>query len=237
MRLFSPATLLLVVGVVLLTGGRARGQKNEVGGSLGTVFYTGDMARTWVPANSGVAGMIFLRTFINDHLSLRAAYMGGNLKGSDTAKPVDAFAVARSASFSYFVSEFTGSFEYYFLDFRSKRTRLKFSPYFHGGLGIFAMIGVKERSTTYSTVQVAVPLGIGLTYRPNKLWSVGLEFGTRVLFFDYLDNVSEGDVFNKNYQYGNKYDNDNYHYIGITLSRTLYKIYCPTLPLQKGYRR
>ena len=44
-------------------------------------------------------------------------------------------------------------------------------------------------------------------------------------------------VFDKNYQYGNKYDNDNYYYIGITFSKVIYKVYCPTLPLRQGYRR
>lgn len=211
-------------------------QKREVGFSLGAVYYTGDLAYSWKLPNTGFAGMLMLRNNINDHLSLRVTYTGANVKGSD-ATPVDAFAVQRASSFNIFVSEFAGSAEYYFIDYKSKRAVANYSPYFHAGVGVFGMIGHKERNATFSTVQLAIPLGVGFKYQPDKRWNVGVEFGARILFFDYLDNISEGDVFNKNYQYGNKYDNDNYFYIGVTLSKVLYKVYCPTLPLKQGYRR
>lgn len=213
-----------------------KAQKREVGFSLGAVNYTGDMAHGWKLPNTGFAGMLMLRNNVNNHLSLRLTYTGANVKASD-ANPVDAFAVARASSFSIFVSEFAGSAEYYFIDYKSKRAVINWSPYFHAGLGIFGMIGHKDKTATYSTVQVAVPLGFGFKFQPDKRWNIGVEFGARVLFFDYLDNISEGDVFNKNYQYGNKYDNDNYYYIGVTFSKVIYKVFCPTLPLKQGYRR
>lgn len=230
---FTKITLVLVISGLSL-GSFA--QKREIGFSLGAMYYTGDMARNWVFPNTGIAGMIFLRTNVNDHLSLRIAYTGGNLKGNDN-KPIDAFAAARASSFNLFISEFSGSFEYYFLDYKSKRAVVNWSPYFHGGLAIFGMIGQQNKSATYSTVQLALPMGVGIKYQPDRQWAFGVEFGARVLFFDYLDNISEGDVFNKNYQYGNKYDNDNYFYLGLTVSRIIYKVYCPTLPLKQGYRR
>lgn len=232
-KIFRKKGLLLVLLVFVY--GSLFAQKREVGLSLGAMYYTGDMARTWVLPNTGIGGMVLLRNNINDHISLRLSYTGGNVKGSD-AKPLDAFATARASSFSIFVSEFAGSFEYYFIDYRSKRAVTKFSPYFHGGLGIFGMLGQKNKAATYSSIQLALPIGFGLKYQPDKRWNIGLEFGARVLFFDYLDNVSEGDVFQKNYQYGNKYDNDNYYYVGITISKVIYKVYCPTLPLKQGYR-
>lgn len=214
----------------------AKAQKREIGFSLGAMYYTGDLARNWVLNNTGFAGMVLLRTNVNNHFSLRIAYTGGNLKGSD-AKPIDAFATARASSFNIFISEFSGSFEYYFIDYKSKRAVVNWSPYFHGGLSIFGMLGHKDKTATFSTVQLAIPLGVGIKFQPVKQWTFGIEYGARILFFDYLDNISEGDVFNKNYQYGNKYDNDNYHYLGITVSRVLYKVICPTLPLKQGYRR
>ena len=212
-------------------------QKREIGFSLGAMYYTGDLARGWVLPNTGLAGMVLLRTNVNNHLSLRIAYTGGNLKGNDSTKPIDPFAVIRASSFNIFISEFSGSFEYYFIDYKSKRAVINWSPYFHGGLAVFGMIGHKDKTATYSTVQLAIPLGVGIKFQPVKQWTFGIEYGARILFFDYLDNISEGDVFNKNYQYGNKYDNDNFHYIGITISRVLYKVVCPTLPLKQGFRR
>lgn len=211
-------------------------QKREYGFSLGAMYYTGDLARSWVLSNTGFSGMVFLRSNLSNHLSARVAYTGGFLKTNDV-KPLDAFASARSSSFNTFISEFTGSMEYYFIDYKSKRAVINWSPYFHGGVGIFGMIGQNEKSTTYSSVQATVPIGFGIKFQPTKQWTIGIEYGVRVLFFDYLDNISEGDLFDKNYQYGNKYDNDNYHFIGITVSKVLYKVYCPTLPLKQGFRR
>jgi len=227
---------LLGFVLVSLIWHSATAQKREVGFSLGGAYYTGDLAHSWKLPNTGFAGMLVLRSNINNHLSIRLTYTGANIKASD-ANPVDAFAVARNYSFSIFTSEFAGSAEYYFLDYRSKRAVTNWSPYFHGGVGIFGMLGHKDKTATYSTIQLAVPLGAGIKYQPDKRWNIGIEFGARILFFDYLDNISEGDIFNKNYQYGNKYDNDNYYYVGITFSKVLYKVYCPTLPLKQGYRR
>ncbi len=34
----------------------------------------------------------------------------------------------------------------------------------------------------------------------------------------------------KNYQYGNPNDNDNYYFLGISITRTFYNIPCPTNP-------
>ena len=228
--------ICLLVTLLIISGVDSSAQRREVGFSLGGVYYTGDMAYNWVLPNTGFAGMAFLRTNLNNHLSLRIAYTGANVKGSDS-KPVDAFAAQRASSFSIFVSEFSGSFEYYFIDYKSKRAVINWSPYFHAGLGIFGMLGQKNKSATYSTIQMALPIGVGIKYQPDKRWNIGVEFGARILFFDYLDNVSEGDVFSKNYQYGNKFDNDNYYYVGITFSKVIYKVLCPTLPLKQGYRR
>jgi hypothetical protein len=235
----STRLLFLIAGGLIafnLLANSALAQRREIGFSLGAANYTGDMAHTWKLANTGFAGMLMLRTNMNDHLSLRVSYTGANIKGTDS-QPVDAFATARNSSFSIFVSEFAGSAEYYFIDYRSKRAVINWSPYFHAGIGVFGMLGHKDRNATYSNVQMAIPLGAGIKFQPDKRWNIGIEFGARILFFDYLDNISEGDVFIKNYQYGNQYDNDNYYYFGITFSKVLYKVYCPTLPLRQGYRR
>jgi hypothetical protein len=59
---------------------------------------------------------------------------------------------------------------------------------------------------------------------------VAFEISARRLFFDYLDNISDNDVTLKNYQYGNRFDNDSYFFMGLTLTRTFYDIPCPKSP-------
>ena len=42
----------------------------------------------------------------------------------------------------------------------------------------------------YSQLQLAIPLGFGFKYAIDKLWLVGIEYGMRKTFTDYIDNVS-----------------------------------------------
>jgi hypothetical protein len=224
--------ILAIVG-----SGNSIAQKREIGGGIGGLFYTGDMARGLVFSNVRPAGTVYLRNNINDHVSIKLSFTGGLLQGNDAARPIDAFAATRNASFNIFVSEFAGSFEYYFLNFRSKNAAVNWSPYFHGGIGVFGMLGHQNKNATFSNVQVALPFGLGFRYQYDKRWGFGIEYGIRATFFDYLDNISDGDIYDKNYQYGNKFDNDQYHFLGLTVSYTFYKVICPTLPLKQGFRR
>jgi hypothetical protein len=77
---------------------------------------------------------------------------------------------------------------------------------------------------------MAIPFGGGIKYVLNPKYYLSLEFGVRKTFFDYLDNISDGDPSFKNYQYGNKFDYDSYYFLGVTLTRTFYDIPCPTNP-------
>jgi hypothetical protein len=42
----------------------------------------------------------------------------------------------------------------------------------------------------YSNYQVGIPFGLGLRYRVDKAWTIGIEYGARWCFTDYLDDVS-----------------------------------------------
>ncbi len=211
-------------------------QKKEIGGGIGVLSYTGDLSRNALRNPIKPAATIFYRYNIRDYLSIRTSFIAGKLAGTDT-KPIDAFSVARNSSFDIFLYEFATGVEYYFLDFRSKNAPQNWSPYFYGGLGLFGMLGHQNKTATYSTVQMAVPLAFGIRYRATPKWSFSLEAGIRATFFDYIDNISEGDLFIKNYQYGNSKENDKYYFAGFSLSYTFYNVICPTLPIKQGYRR
>jgi uncharacterized protein DUF6089 len=211
-------------------------QKRELGGGIGVLSYTGDLSRNVLTNPIKPAGNVFYRFNMKDHFSIRVSFLAGKLSGTD-AKPIDAFSVARSSSFNIFLYEFTTGIEYYFLDFRSKKASINWSPYFYSGLGIFGMLGNDSKTATYSSVQLAIPLAFGIRYRATPKWSFSIEAGARATFFDYIDNISEGDLFMKNYQYGNPNDNDKYYSAGVTVSYTFYSVECPTLPIKQGYRR
>lgn len=43
----------------------------------------------------------------------------------------------------------------------------------------------------YKRIQMCIPLGLGIKYAIDRNWSVGLEFGLRYTFTDYIDDVSK----------------------------------------------
>lgn len=204
-------------------------QRSEVGGGFGTFNYTGDLVRFYNFAFSQPAGTIFYRNNISSVISFRASLTAGKLKASDK-RPIDAFATQRNASFNVFLVEGSTAFEYHFLDWRDTRRRLRFTPYLFSGLCLFGISGVPNKTAEYSNVQLAVPLGGGIKYVINPKWYAAAEFGARFTTFDYLDNISDGNTFFKSYQYGNRFDNDIYYFLNVSITRTFYDIPCPKNP-------
>ena len=224
----SLSTILLVTFII--TGKAQITQRSEVGFGLGTFNYTGDLVRSYNFAFSQPAGTVFYRANVSKVISFRASLTAGKLSASDASNPIDAFSSKRIASFNIFLMEVSGVYEYHFLDWKDDRRRLRFTPYLFGGLALFNISGGPAKTVQYSNVQLAIPFGGGIKYVLNPKYYMSLEFGVRKTFFDYLDNISDADVSQKNYQYGNKFDYDNYFFLGVTLTRTFYDIPCPTNP-------
>ncbi len=50
--------------------------------------------------------------------------------------------------------------------------------------------GLLPGTKSYSNVSVCIPMGMGFKYALNRQWSIGLEFGLRLTFTDYIDDCS-----------------------------------------------
>jgi hypothetical protein len=226
--------LLSFIALVMLTTDaktqQILGHRSEIGFGVGTFNYTGDLVRTYDFTTSKPAATVFYRSNISNVISLRTAITAGKIGASDTRNPIDAFATARAASFNLFLFEAAGTFEYHFLDWRDSKRRLRFTPYLFAGAGLFGFSGVGQKSAEYSNIQLTIPFGGGMKYVLNPKYYIAFEFGIRKTFFDYLDNISEGNPSVKNFQYGNSFDYDNYFFTGITLTYTFYDIPCPGSP-------
>lgn len=202
-------------------------QNIEAGLGLGAASYTGDLNPTYDVLSNRPAGTAFFRYFLSDYIAVKGSLVLGNIAASDRPNPTDPFANRRNADFSILFVEAGGVLEYYFLNFRDEKLRQPWSPYFFGGVAIFTMAGHDNVGYNYSNSQPVIPFGAGVRYTIDQRWSVGFEFGARLTFFDYVDNVSQRLTQNKSYQYGNRHDNDWYYYTGFTLSYTFYTIPCP----------
>lgn len=203
-------------------------QRSEVGFGIGTFNYTGDLVRNYDFKYSKPAGTVFYRSNLSNVVSFRAGITAGAIGASE--KPIDAFADQRDASFNLFLFEASTVMEYHFLNWRETKRFVRFTPYLFAGLGLFGISGNDNKTAEYSNIQAAIPFGGGIKYIYNPKWYFSLEFGVRKTWFDYLDDISAGDRRYKNYQYGNPNDNDNYFFLGITLTRTFYTIPCPSNP-------
>ena len=84
-----------------------------------------------------------------------------------------------------------------------KRNSSPFNPYFFLGVGIttykptaelngerFNLRKLQTEGVKYGSVAFTIPAGLGIRYKINDDWAVGLEGGYRLIFTDYLDDVS-----------------------------------------------
>lgn len=204
----------------------ASAQRYEIGLGIGGMSYTGDLTRDYKITDNRLGGVAFFRQNINNALSVRYSLTVGKIQASDK-NPIDVFEENRQTAFNILAVEPSAIFEYNFIDYRHKNSSVKFSPYFFAGVGVLAFFGQEASPQEYSTIQPIIPFGAGIKYDINRQWGFNFEFGARKTFFDYLDNVSIGDTSGKDYQYGNRFDNDMYYFAGISITYRFYSILCP----------
>jgi hypothetical protein len=203
----------------------ANAQLLEFGGGIGVLNYSGDLIRGYKLTNVRPAFSIHHRTNLSKEVSIKWALTSGVLAGSET--PIDAFADQRGFSFTANIAEVSSVIEYHFLDYKHDKSPIKWSPYAFGGVGFTRFSKVEQRGENFSRIQAVIPFGLGLKHLVGKRFSIDTEFGIRRTFSDQLDQISEGDLQVKDYQYGNPNDQDWYYYFGISLSFIIYEIPCP----------
>lgn len=209
--------------VLILICTSVSAQFMEFGGGFGSMNYSGDLVRGYSFSTSSFAGTAFYRMNFSEIFTIRLGATIGNLQASET--PIDPFAIERNHSFSSSLIELSSVFEYHFLDFKTSDSKVNYSPYIFAGFGILRYDAPTDEEV--GRFQFSLPMGVGFKYLIHKKYTIGIEAGARKTFFDYLDGISDGDVTNKNYQYGNPKDDDWYFYSGISFSVILFNVPCP----------
>jgi hypothetical protein len=201
-------------------------QKNEFGVGAGVFNYAGDLMRGYHVENAKPGLIAYYKRNFDNIFCARGSLTGGMLSGTD-AKPIDPFGAKRAGSFQSGLIEAAATVEYNFLDFKAEHVRVRWSPFLFVGVGGFAFFGGNQDLQGSSRIQMNLPFGGGVKYAINQNIVFNFEVGIRRLFFDRIDGYSDGDITNKNYQYGNKYDNDWYNFVGISVSYIIWDIPCP----------
>lgn len=220
-HVFSITIALLAIGPVALA------QKIEIGAGGGVMHYKGDLAPGIRPKFARPGAHIFLRHTPKKTVTLKYSIAIGKLFADDSESD-DAYAQRRNRFFNTRLVELSAVAEYNFFDYRNEKSRKAWSPYLFGGVAVFRFDPVENGSPDYKTTQLALPFGVGIKYVLGGQWNLGLEFGARKTFTDYLDNF--GGELNPTSKFGNGNPNDTdlYTYTALTISYTFYKIRCPS---------
>ncbi|MEI6852933.1 MAG: DUF6089 family protein, partial [Bacteroidota bacterium] len=155
------------------------------------------------------AGGILYRYNITPRWAFKVTALIGGLEGSDAKSKAN---VERNLSFRSYIFEFSPQIEFNFLQYILGDKKHFISPYIFAGASVFNFnpqanlnstwyslhgLGTEGQGTTlegkknpYSLTSISIPFGIGVKISPARFLSLGLEWGIRKTFTDYIDDVS-----------------------------------------------
>ena len=169
--------------------------QHEIGLIGGGSYYIGDLNNRAHFVYSRPAFGVFYRLNKNYRAAYRFGLNYGTLQANDAQHNV-AYQQERSLGFSSTIYEFSSIAEFNFTEYRIGEDKHRFSLFIFGGLSVFYFdlqpsggIGVDEGKKV-SKVQLSVPFGVGVKMNLSKKIGLGIEWGPRRTFTDYLDNVS-----------------------------------------------
>ena len=204
--------LLLLVIFPILFNGALKAQefyRNELGIFGGGSYYIGDLNPSKHFLQTKFACGIVYRYNITPRWALKINALYGGLEASDARSKAN---VNRNLSFKSYIFEFSPQIEFNFLKYLLGDKKHFISPYIFVGASIFNFnpkaqyggswyslqpLGTEGQGTTiegakktYALTTIAIPFGLGVKIAPFKFLSIGLEWGIRKTFTDYIDDVS-----------------------------------------------
>jgi hypothetical protein len=186
-------------------------QNWHVSGRFGFSNYQGDLQdQLLVLSNAKMAASLGLRYDISEHLTARGFFTISTVMGIDRNNKSNELK-KRNLDFHSRILDFELGAQYNIFSLNNKW----WTPYVFAGAGIFNFNpatmtnagdkvflqplstegqGFVSGRSPYSLWQFMIPLGFGAEYAITEDLRVGLEFGYRATFTDYLDDVSKGYV-------------------------------------------
>ncbi len=187
--------------------------RSEVGILGGGSYYIGDLNQMQHFVHSSPAGGLFYRFNINSRLASRTFILFGSVFADDAQSPRTYGGVYknRNLSFSSDILEVGTGLEFNYFPFQIGHKNYRGTGYLFAEIAYFQMnpttnfkgekielrtIGTEGQNTPlnakgyYSKNQISIPLGIGFKYPFTKSFCIGMEYGIRKTFTDYLDDVS-----------------------------------------------
>lgn len=193
----------------------------EVGLLLGGLHYAGDLNERFdVIHNIGPgASLLIQRNSHNTRWGWRNTISAGRFSAADKYSK-DPYTIIRNLSVRTFVAEYSSQVVFNFLPYEiggnTPHMAFPFTPYVFIGGAFYYFNPTAELNGTYyklrfmdtegqgtsiyqrkraAAVQFAIPFGLGFKASLNKKVGIGIEWGLRKLYTDYLDDVSMSYVY------------------------------------------
>ena len=245
-------------------------QKWEVGITGGAMSYTGDLNQNEFYDFNHLAAGGLLKVNLNSYWAVKFGLLAGKVSAADADSRYEE-QQNRNLSFFSPLTEGSLQVELNFFDYGINFGQKRFTPFVFTGISVFSFNpkteldgdtyqlkyfateqDVSDGSEAYSTIALAVPLGLGVKYRLSENLNLIGEFGFRTTQTDYLDDVSQrypnisgmsdDDLIRQQLsdpsltspkigqpgvQRGDFRKKDTYLFAGITLSYTFVRQICP----------
>ncbi len=198
--------------MVGISGFSQQRERAEIGVILGGGNYIGDINPGYNFYNTKpMLGAIYRYNF-NARWVIRASASFGKVGASDADFPDN----IRNLSFESKINEIAAITEFNFFNYKTGSRKHRVTPYLYGGVAVFFMNpkteifnpqtgrreivelqplgtegqGMEGYGKKYSLTQVSIPFGLGIKFSLNSYICMGLDWGLRYTFTDYLDDVS-----------------------------------------------
>lgn len=179
-------------------------RQREIGIFGGASYYIGDInpRKHFIPSHPAVG--VFFRYTTNYRYAFRFGLNYGTVSASDaTSKEPDQ--LERNLNFRSRIYDAHAIAEFNFVDYRIGNDKHYFTMFIFAGLGGCYMnpqsnvngtyvdlvsLHTEGQKKSYSLYQLTIPFGVGFKWNISDRCGLGVEWGPRKMFTDYLDDVS-----------------------------------------------
>lgn len=197
--------------IAFMALGSSAQRHHEFGLFGGVSYYMGELNPSMHFKSPHPAYGLVYRYDINPHWSFKLSGIYGTLEGDDASNPDDSRRNYK-LSFESPVTDISAQMELNFFKYVIGSDNHRFSPFMFAGVSVFRFnprayfagnwyelqpLGTEGQGTTaypdrkpYSLTSVAVPFGLGFKFSVSDNFAMAFEWGMRMSFTDYIDDIS-----------------------------------------------
>lgn len=196
---------IAVLAAVLFILPGASAQTLELGLFGGGSYYLGELNTAMHFVETQPAYGLVARFNLNERWAVRGSFSRGMVKSDDSRF---ASIPDQGLNFESTINDVSVVAEFNFWEYFTGSKRNYFTPYIFGGIGFFTFnpksydgvalqpLGTEGQNENfdgrdpYNKWGVSIPFGFGFKYSLSERFGMGIEWGMRKTFTDYIDDVS-----------------------------------------------